>query len=324
MKNNIRKIISQKIVFQILVLGVIGTIAGLSFLAQEIQADDASSSASVTNALPSAGSVSVDSGAGSVTLLENTTQTVTATFTVSDNNGCEDIDSHGANDTIAVFHRTNVASGSGCSADDDDCYAMSCSKANCTGGGADLIYDFTCTAAVQFHADPTDAGSANEATEWTATAIPRDNAGTDGTTATDTIEIATLTALNVTSSIAYGSLALNADTGSADQTTTVTNTGNEQIDIQLDGYGASDGDGYSMACTVGTIAIGQERYDTATSTAWSSKTQLTDTATTLSSFNLAKKTNGASTKDVYWGFGLPATGVGGSCSGTVQFTAVSG
>jgi len=41
----------------------------------------------------------------------------------------------------------------------------------------------------------------------------------------------------------------------------------------------------------------------------------------VSTFNLAK--GASSTKNVYWGFGMPSTGVGGSCTGKVNFTAIT-
>ena len=313
----------KKLTPGILILVLIGLMVGLNFRTPKVEADEASSSASVTNALPVASSVSIDSGAASVTLTEATTKTVTATFTVTDNNGCEDIDSHATNDTVAVLYRTNVTGGAGCTPDALNCYSMSCSQdaGSCTAGGADLAATYTCTASVQFYADATDAGT-YITTDWTATATPRDNAGTDGTTAADTIEMDTLTALNVTTTIAYGALALGANTTTTDQTTVVTNTGNnDPIDIQLDGYGAIDGDGYSMTCTIGTIIIGNERYSLTAATDWSTKTLLTDTAANVSTFNLAK--GASSTKNVYWGFGMPSTGVGGSCTGKVNFTAIT-
>jgi len=318
----------KRTIIWLMILVMISLIVSLNFQVLEVRADQATSSASVTNSLPVASSVCVsDDGTGcsdsAVNLTEATTKTVTVTFTVTDNNGCEDIDSHATLDTKAVFYRTNVAEGSGCTADNNNCYTMNCTQDtnSCTAGGADLTATYTCTASVQFYADPTDAGT-YATTDWTATAIPRDNAGTDGTTAGDTIEMNTLTALNVTATIAYGALALGANTGTTDQTTVVTNTGNEQIDIQLDGYGSVDGDGKAMVCTIGSTTIGNERYSTSASVDWSSKTQLSDTATTLDTFNLAK--GATSTKNVYWGLGMPSTGAGGSCTGKVNFTAVSG
>ena len=307
-----------------LILIVICFVFGLNFWALEVEADQATSSATVTNSLPTASSVSVNSGAASMTLTEATTTAVTVTFTVTDNNGCQDIDSHATNDTVAVFYRTNVSGGASCTPDNNNCYSLSCSQdgGSCTAGGSDLDATYTCTASIQFYADATDAGT-YVATNWTATATPRDNAGTDGNTGADTIEMATTTALNVTATIAYGELALGANTGTGDQTTTVTNTGNDNpIDIQLDGYGSIDGDGKAIVCTIGSITVGYERYSLSASTDWSSKTQLTDTATTLSSFDLAKGVS--STKGVYWGLGMSSSGASGSCSGKVNFTAVSG
>ena len=314
----------NKITPWFLILTIIGLMAGLNFWTSEVKADQASSGTSVTNSLPVASSVSIDAAAASITLTEATTKTVTATFTVTDNNGCEDIDSHVSTDTIAVFYRTNVASGAACTPDAENCYAMECTQDadTCTAGGADLVATYTCTSSVQFYADPTDAGATYEASDWTATATPRDNAGTDGTTNADTIEMDSLTALDVTATIAYGALALGANTTTTDQTTVVTNTGNRQIDAQVDGYGASDSDGYAMTCTIGTFALSYERYSTTASTDWATKTQLTDTAFTITAFDLAK--GAASTKNIYWGLGLPATGVGGSCSGKVNFTATNG
>ncbi|MBU2101250.1 hypothetical protein KKH05_00805 [Patescibacteria group bacterium] len=284
---------------------VVSISLGLVGLQGIARADQASSSATVTNSLPVASSVTI-SGGETITLTENATTTATVTFTVTDNNTCSDI---GAS-TTAVLHTT--ASGSACSPDNANCYSMTCGAiANCTGG-ADTIGDFTCTAPLEFYADPA---------VWTVTVTPKDNAGA-GATSTDTATVAALTALDVTSSIAYGALALGADTATADQTTTVTNTGNGQIDVQVDGYGASDGDGYSMACTVGNITIGNEKFHLSASTAYASKIALTDTAATQAAFDLAK--GAASTKAVYWGFGMPASGVSGSCTGYVNFTAVSG
>jgi len=266
------------------------------------------------NTLPVTSNVSIDSGAVSITLTEATTANVVCTATVTDNDGYADIDS-----VEAKLYRTAVGAGAG---DDNSNHYTVSGDANCVpSDGAGTTETYTCTIPVEFYADPTDAGSAYEGDNWTCQITPTDSVG-DGTPDTDTIEMDTLTALDVTSSIAYGALALGGDTGTSDQTTTVTNTGNELIDIQLDGYGAGDGDGYAMTCTIGNIVIGNERYDTSASTAWSAKTQLTDSAVSLISFNLAK--GAASTKAVYWGFGMPSTGVGGSCTGTVNFTAVSG
>ena len=267
-----------------------------------------------SNTLPVASSVSIDSAAASVALTEATTKNVVCTATVTDDDGYEDITS-----VEAKLYRTGVGAGAG---DDNSNHYTLTGDANCVpSGGSGTTETYTCTFPVQFYADPTDAGSTYEADNWTCQVTPSDDVGA-GTAATDTIEMDSLTALNVTATITYGALALNANTGTADQTTVVTNTGNRQIDAQVDGYGASDGDGYAMTCTIGTFALSYERYSIAASTDWATKTQLTDTAATITAFDLAK--GASSTKNIYWGLGLPSTGVGGSCSGKVNFTATNG
>ena len=59
----------------------------------EVKAEDVPASATVGNTVPVASSVDINSAATSIQLTENTTTTVTIKATVSDNNGCQDIDS---------------------------------------------------------------------------------------------------------------------------------------------------------------------------------------------------------------------------------------
>lgn len=311
-----------KILFKILFIA--GIFGGLILFAPEAKAVLASSSVTVTNALPVASDASIDAAAASVTLTEATTKTVTVTFTVTDNNGCSDINAHATNKTIAVFYRTNVTNGASCTPDAANCYSMSCTgPTGCTPGGEDLNATFSCTASVQFYADPTDTGSTYDATTWTATATPRDAAGTDGTPNSDTIEVNSLTALSLgeTPTIAYDALALNANTGTTDESTTVTNTGNRTIDTQVGGYGSVSEDTYSMVCTIGTIPVANEKYSLVAETAYASKTALVTNATPNTV--VTDIAQGAASSDIiYWGMGLPATGVGGSCTGKVVFTAL--
>ncbi|MDP3882565.1 MAG: hypothetical protein Q8Q48_00730 [Candidatus Staskawiczbacteria bacterium] len=265
------------------------------------------------NTLPVASSVSIDSGALSVALTEGTTHNVVCAGTVTDDDGYADITS-----VTAKLYRSAVGAGGG---DDNANHYTLTGDGNCIpSGGLGNTETYTCTFPVYFYADPTDAGSSYEAQNWECEMTPTDTVGA-GTADTDTIEMASLTALSATASINYSAIALGADTGTTDQTTIITNTGNRTIDAQVDGYGAEDGDGYSMTCTIGTVTIGSEKYSLSASTAYASKDALTDTAFQLTAFNLAQ--GASSTKDIYWGMGLPASGVGSSCSGKVNFTAVN-
>ena len=205
----------------------------------------ASTSASVTNVIPVASSASLNSGS-SITLLANTNKTVTATVTITDNNGCEDIDTVNATlfDTNTTFAAVN---------DNRNHYQNSSCKSDsaCTAGGADLTDTFTCTFNMTHYANPTDAGSNHSGNTWTVNITPFDEA--TGTFSTDSQEVNTLTAFTAGSSLAFGTLALDADTGTTNTNSTITNTGNEQLDMQFDAFGKADGDGTAMNCSIGNI-----------------------------------------------------------------------
>lgn len=313
MQNKNRNIMTKHRIFFVASLLLL-IVPVVFFCSRRAIADDVDTSADVSNQPPVASSVDIDNAASTVHLTENTTTKVTVTATVTDNNGCSDIKS-----AEAKFYRTDV--GASASDDDNNHYTVAAvSDGKCTPGGADLTDTYTATFAVYFNADPTDSGSVHESKNWTAQITPSDSE--TGTADTDTIEMATLTALNTSGSIAYGSLSLGADTGSTDQTVNVINTGNEGIDVDLDGYGGSDSDGHSMDCTLGSVPVANEKYSASASTAYASKTALSDKATKLD-LDIPQRTTTTSSKDTYWGLGMPSQGVGGSCSGTVVFTANS-
>jgi len=312
----------KKPIKTIFVLFIFSIFVGILSASKVDASASATATLTVTNSVPVASNVVISAGA-TMTLTSGTTTTETVTFTVTDNNGCQDIDSNTTKTTV-VLYRTDVSGGVACTPDNANCYAMSCTQdaSSCTAGGTDLNATYTCTVAVQFYADPTDTGAAHAATTWTAGAVPADNAGATTANTSTTAEMVSLTSLSVTTTVNYTSLALGADTGTTDQTTVVTNTGNRPIDTQVGGYGTASNDTYSMSCTIGTIPIANEKYSTTASTAYASKISLvTDTSPATITTNIVAGTS--STGDIYWGMGLPATGVGGTCSGHIVFTAVN-
>jgi hypothetical protein len=276
-----------------------------------------SSSFTINDIPPVASNVSI-ANASPIVLTSGDTTTVTANFTVTDNNGCTNIDS-GLTKTTAKFYRT--ALGVSCTPNNANCYAMSCTQdiGSCTG----LTATYTCTAPVQFYADPTDSTATNYPnTTWSATAIPADSTGANiGGEASATAIMGSLTAFNATTSINYTSLGLASNTGTTDYTTEIDNEGNRIIDVEVDGYAQTSNDGNAMKCAIGTIPISYEKYSLSSGQDYTTqKAPLTGTATQLSSFDLNP---GASAKKyIYWGIATPASGVGSSCSGKVDLTVV--
>ncbi len=257
---------------------------------------------------PVASAATIDAGAVSVTLTENTTRSVACTGTVTDNDGYADITAVGA-----YFFRTTVGTTS--AADDNNQYRLYGDAQCVPSSGAGNSEDYTCTFSVQYFADPTDAGSPNASDNWTCELWPADNIAT-GTVSTDTVEMSSLIALNVTASIAYGSVNANADTGVTNQTTTLTNTGNRDMDPELSGAAMTDGGS-------GTIAASQQKYGDTAFTYSSGGTALSGTPVTFD-ITLPQRTAGVITDDVLWGLGVPNGTVNGSYTGSNTITAVAG
>jgi hypothetical protein len=258
------------------------------------------------NSLPSASAISIDSGATSVTLTENTTKNVTCEGTVTDTDGFADIDS-----VTADFYRTSVGTSS--PTDANNYYQLSGDGQCVPSNGSGNTEDYSCTFSVEYYADPTDTGSPNAGDDWTCTMTPSDGGGQGGS-ADDTIEMASLIALDVTSSINYGSVDADTDTGSSNETVTVTNTGNRDMDPQISGTAMTSGDD--------TIAVGRQEYSDAAFT-WGSGTDLTGSAVTLN-LTLPQRTAGAITDTVYWGIGVPGGTPAGTYTGTNTFSATAG
>jgi len=122
-----------------------------------------------------------------------------------------------------------------------------------------------------------------------------------------------LIALDIPGSIAYGTL--GPDEQSAEQTNTITNTGNSGIDVNVRVDGA-------MTCSAGSIDTANVRYSTSSGFNYdtASSTATTDQETEL---DLSPRTDDAasSTKSMYFKLKTPQSGSGGACSNTLTITA---
>ena len=261
------------------------------------------------NTLPTTSSVSIDSGAAAVNLTEGTTKTVSCVGVVTDDDGFADIAS-----VTADLYRTSLGSTSALSTDNH--YRLT-GDANCVpSGGSGSSETYTCDFTVQYYAEATDAGSANAADDWTCSMIAADAVGT-GAVSADTIEMNSLLALAVTAGdpIDYGNVDPNNDTGSTNQTVTIQNTGNADMDPEISGVDMTN-DGNS-------IAVGQQEYDPAAFT-YGAGTALsgTPTATDLA---LSAPTNATEpvTDSVRWGIGVPNSTAPGTYIGTTTIAAAA-
>ncbi|MEM4267366.1 MAG: hypothetical protein QXK37_00890 [Candidatus Woesearchaeota archaeon] len=275
----------------------------------------ATTSASVANSLPVASSVILNNGSD-IVLTANSTTTVQVNATITDNNGCEDI-----TQVTATLYITSV--GSGASDNNQTHYSATCvSNGDCSGGG-DISETFHCNFSMTWYANPTDSGSANEGDNWTAEVVPYDGEG-EGTSDTAIQELLTLTAMSLeTTSISFGEISLGGDTADNNENTLIANHGNEQIDVELSGYGSSQGDGYCMVCTSGAVGVSYLEYSLNLFT-YGFGTQLASSPTELD-LDVAQgsDTTPRPTKSIYYGLGFPVSGISGTCTGTLVITAVS-
>lgn len=279
-----------------------GTLFGTYSVIPEIR------TASAGNSAPTVSNV-VLSGDSAITLNENATTSVAVTCTATDTNGFSDL-----NFATGTIYRSGI--GAGCGANDNNCYRIassSCSFSNCSGNSCDV----TCTAPIQFFADPTDAG-AFSAENWQAHVTATDDAGASGASSTSSgVELNTLLALNVTNAVNYGGLDPGDDTGGSNQTTVVTVTGNAAIDVNLSGTNMTSGGN--------SISVGNQLYATSTFT-YSSCTVCTALTTSPSAYeiDLAKPTSTTPVTDsVFWGLSVPSGSRAGTYGGTNTFDAAT-
>jgi hypothetical protein len=130
-------------------------------------------------------------------------------------------------------------------------------------------------------------------------------------------------ALNITDGIDYGSVAVEDRTGNI--TANISNLGNMDINVTVEGYGAKKGDGLAMNCSLGgNITVNNERFSTQ-KVDWASKIPLNGTSQPLSNLTLIKQNNSnVITNSTYWQLYIDSSNnPGGNCTGYVIFTAVA-
>lgn len=299
--------------------------AGLFSLVIMVNADNATTSVTVGNAVPSDPVINFNYG-NAITLTEGTYRYATASITVSDANGCATINHISATARLAS---TSAAASYFCADNDLSCYntgsttamASACiasTTANgCTGvGDTSAVYD--CGFKLWYIARATAATAPQWASSiWVVSATSSDGVAT--TTATNTgqtVEIEPLNALQITSSISYGTLAAGANTGATNSTTTATTTGNVAIDASI-----SEADDLSSGAN--NIAAANQEYK-ATPFTIGAGVALTTSPTTL---ELTSGYPTATTSDPYhdisWGISIPNGQPAGAYTGTNAIDAVA-
>ena len=271
-----------------------------------------------------------------ITLNENTFVWASSTILVTDTNGCSEITKV---ESSLVFASTSVnqgaslcgKAGANYSYDANFCYNATRCVATTTGNqcAADNDVQFDCGFQIWYPARPTDSSAPGvnlQAAHWFVVGSTTDNiaASVSATNTTQTVEVATLNALNVTGTITYGETAAGADTGATNQTAIVTNTGNTASDTEISG---------SWMCTdYATCATPSQRVDDSqqkfslsdvTYASLTNNLSSTTAATIETVLATTTATTTAVTANTYWGIAIPNGKQAGSYTGEDTFSAVA-
>lgn len=220
------------------------------------------------------------------------------------------------NDTLSVnatFYLEGVASYS--SPDDGNNHYLNNSCKRISEQGTSMNY--TCAFAVQYYA--------NNNTMWRCNATVSDGV-TDVPTAnlSNYVKINPLVAIKLPTLVDYGDL----QTGEVSNNTiaNVTNAGNRNANISVEGYAVTPGDGLAFTCTSGSIPLSYERYNSTRTSGTASYpflTQLTGTTNMIENgFFVPQRTSEIteSVNNTHWRVQIPV-GAGGVCNGKILFTA---
>lgn len=270
----------------------------------------------VSNATPVVSAVTLNSGSD-INLSEGNTYPVVVTATVTDNNGCQDLSAV----TASVYRSLITYAGcdAGGEANNNNCYPLvSCSVSggSCTGV-TDASADYTCTAYLKSFVDPTYGSVPYSAQNWLSTVVATDNnSAAANTEIASGIEVNTLVALDVSSSLSYGNLGVGESIDPLSKTTTVTATGNTGLDEDLSGTNM-----LGVGSTANIISVGNQKYSLSSGTAYNVGTTLTTSAVTALLNVLKPTSDTGTTKPTYWGLKIPPGTVADSYSGTVTVIA---
>ncbi|MFA6354351.1 MAG: hypothetical protein WCX12_01545 [Candidatus Paceibacterota bacterium] len=175
-------------------------------------------------------------GGNSIVLTDGTTTPITASFTVTDPQGCSDVFTSGG--TTTTIYRSSVSGGSACAQNFLNCYRVVTTTNNCAGGNSAKA---TTTFDVYYFADATDGSSFYPNDTWKANVMVKDGSGaTDATTTPTGVELFSLLAFSKsTTTFSYGTVLPSSTTGAVNQNLSFKNTGNVRETIGINATGTA-------------------------------------------------------------------------------------
>jgi len=262
----------------------------------------------VTSAYPEILNISCNNGQA-ITLNAGTTKNVTCLVQIQEFNGGNTIT--GVNETF--YYYLNKSSDPNAN---NTHYTDSTCSSNSTSG---WYTNWTCSVALLYYAN-------NGSWRANVSAINDHNQTTnDYRNAT----ISSLYALNVTSLIDFGSMAVGDTTIDPPVQANVTNFGNMNINVSVYGYGGNDsvtGTGLAMICQIRNITLPNERYSINQTIQYGTMSSITGSSATIGGLTVLHQTSDVTQEinTTYWRLHVNlSTNPFGVCNGTVVFAALA-
>jgi hypothetical protein len=178
------------------------------------------------------------------------------------------------------------------------------------GNGVNYTVNYLCIFPVYYYA--------NNGT-WNCSVSVIDTLGKTGNNSNTTV-VYPLYALNVTDGIDYGNVAV--EEYSQNMTANITNFGNMPLNVSVEGYGVTRGDGLAMNCSLnGNITVGMESFSALEA---GSKTPLTSVSQNITDLTISKQTVPSTPmiNSTYWQLYVNVSNnPAGNCTGFIIFTA---
>lgn len=231
---------------------------------------------------------------------------VTCNATVRDFNSFSDIDTLNA----TFFSTSQSVLGA---LDDNNTHYTNTSCTAIPGEESGAFANYTCSFQVNYYA-------VNDT--WNCTIDVNDSIDLQGR-GSNLSTITELFALNVSTLIDYGQMAVGDTSGN--QEANVSNLGNKDISVSVRGYGRTLDDGWGMVCEQGNLTVDTQHFAANSTATYAQKQILAQDFDAISGLTISKPVDANGTLNrTYWQLQVPSDqNVFGICNGTIVFQAQS-
>jgi hypothetical protein len=217
------------------------------------------------------------------------------------------------NDTLTVdatlYHRSEAGGGS---PDDGNNHYT---NASCERLSAqDINTTWTCGFDLRFYANNASNWECNVTVDDGVSLVPVSNLS-------NLARVEPLIAIVIPGVLDFGELITGQI--STDRFANITNGGNRNINISVEGFGNTLGDGIAMDCTYGVIPFTEMRYSRVNGTTFASMTQISNDTTMINNYFIDRRFSEIndinSTNSTAWKLRIPLAAAG-ICNGKILFT----